>query len=194
MRFRFCGGEDCPDWLLAEIASLAAVSVVKVRQLTAEACQLLSEDKQIRPERLEALVADTKLQPKEVAALITAVHWIVHGGARDALEYQVLGDELQQLGMPKEHAGAIARVYRDRRDGLLKSLKQRSLRLSHLESIQWWHLQDKIGEKVGPEVLLHLDLGSNTRKVLLSEARLRVLVAELETARNISSRLQPTDE
>jgi len=64
--------------------------------------------------------------------------------------------------MPKEHAGAIARVYRDRRDGLLKSLRQRSLRLSHLESIQW-HLQDKIGEKVGPEVLLHLDLGSNTR-------------------------------
>jgi len=166
---------------------------VKVRQLTAEACQLLSEDKQIRPERLEALVADTKLQPKEVAALITAVHWIVHGGARDALEYQVLGDELQQLGMPKEHAGAIARVYRDRRDDLLKSLRQRSLRLSHLESIQW-HLQDKIGEKVGPEVLLHLNLGSNTRKVLLSEARLRVLVAELETARNISSRLQPTDE
>jgi len=193
MRFRFCGGEDCPDWLLAEIASLAAVSVVKVRQLTTEACQLLSEDKQIQPERLEALVADTKLQPKEVAALITAVHWIVHGGARDALEYQVLGDELQQLGMPKEHAGAIARVYRDRRDGLLKSLRQRSLRLSHLESVQW-HLQDKIGTKVGPEVLLHLDLGSNTRKVLLSEARLRVLVAELETARNISSRLQPTDE
>jgi len=105
MRFRFCGGEDCPDWLLAEIASLAAVSVVKVRQLTSEACQLLTEDKQIRPERLEALVTDTKLQPKEVAALITAVHWVVHGGARDALEYQVLGDELQQLGMPKEHAG-----------------------------------------------------------------------------------------
>jgi len=36
MRFRFCGGEDCPDWLLAEISSLAAVSVVKVRQLTTE--------------------------------------------------------------------------------------------------------------------------------------------------------------
>ena len=66
MRFRFCGGEDCPDWLLAEIASLAAVSVVKVRQLTAEACRLLAEDQPIVPERMVALVADTKLQAKEV--------------------------------------------------------------------------------------------------------------------------------
>ena len=32
------------------------------------------------------------------------------------------------------------------------------------------------------------------RKVLLSEARLRVLVAELETARNIGSKLQTSDE
>ena len=66
MRFRFCGGEDCPDWLLAEISSLAAVSVVKVRQLTAEACRLLAEDQPVVPERMAALVADTKLQAKEV--------------------------------------------------------------------------------------------------------------------------------
>jgi len=190
MRFRFCGGEDCPDWLLAEISSLAAVSVVKVRQLTTEACQLLAEDKQVVPERLSALVADTKLQPKEVAALMTAVHWVVHGAARDALEYQVLGDELQQLGMPKEHAGAIAR---DQRNGLLKALKQRSLRLSHLDSVQW-KLQENLGEASGPEILLNLGLGNRTRKVLLTEARLRVLVSELETVRNQSIRLQPLDE
>jgi len=169
------------------------VSVVKVRQITAEACQLLAEDKQIVPERLSSLVADTKLQAKEVAALMTAVHWVVHGGARDALEYQVLGDELQQLGMPKEHAGAIARVYRDQRNGLLKALKQRSLRLSHLDSVQW-QLQEKLGEESGLEVLLHLGLGKKTRKVVLTEARLRVLVAELETVRNQSIGLQSLDE
>jgi len=153
----------------------------------------LADDEQIVPERMAALVADTKLQAKEVAALMTAVHWVVHGGARDALEYQVLGDELQQLGMPKEHAGAIARVYRDQRKSLLKALKQRSLRLSHLDSVQW-QLQENIGEGSGPEVLLCLGLGKKSRKVLLSEARLRVLVAELETVRNQSVRLQPLDE
>jgi len=142
---------------------------------------------------MAALEADTKLQAKEVAALMTAVHWVVHGGARDALEYQVLGDELQQLGMPKEHAGAIARVYRDQRNGLLKALKQRSLRLSRLDSVQW-QLQENIGKGSGPEVVLCLGLGEKTRKVLLSEARLRVLVAELETAQNQSIRLQPLDE
>jgi len=153
----------------------------------------LADDEQIVPERMAALVADTKLQAKEVAALMTAVHWVVHGGARDALEYQVLGDELQQLGMPKEHAGAIARVYRDQRSGLLKALKQRSLRLSHLDSVQW-KLQENRGEESGPKILLNLGLGNGTRKVLLTEARLRVLVAELETVRNQSIRLQPLDE
>merc|ERR1719234_1259279 len=106
---------------------------------------------------------------------------------------QVLGDELQQLGMPKEHAGAIARVYRDQRNGLLKALKQRSLRLSHLDSVQW-KLQENLGEENGPEILLNLGLGNRTRKVLLTEAKLRVLVAELETVRNQSIRLQPLDE
>ena len=32
----------------------------------------------------------------QVAALMTAVHWVVHGGARDALEYQVSQERLDQ--------------------------------------------------------------------------------------------------
>ena len=45
---------------LGEKKSLVCIVIIT------QACQLLSEDKQIRPERLEALVADTKLQPNEV--------------------------------------------------------------------------------------------------------------------------------
>ena len=36
MRFKFCGGLDCPDWLLAEIATMAKISALKVRQLAQE--------------------------------------------------------------------------------------------------------------------------------------------------------------
>ena len=33
----------------------------------------------------------------QVAALMTAVHWVVHGGARDALEYQVSEESSQEV-------------------------------------------------------------------------------------------------
>ena len=107
--------------------------------------------------------------------------------------------------MPKEHAGAIARfppnnsyslhpqicqrpvmlativarVYRDQRNGLLKAMKQRSLRLSHLDSVQvvaltiglvnifliyQWKLQENLGKESGPEILLNLGLGNSTRR------------------------------
>ena len=36
MKFKFCGGLDCPDWLLAEIATMAKISALKVRQLAQE--------------------------------------------------------------------------------------------------------------------------------------------------------------
>uniref|UniRef100_A0A3B3D4M8 COMM domain containing 4 n=1 Tax=Oryzias melastigma TaxID=30732 RepID=A0A3B3D4M8_ORYME len=33
MRFRFCGDLDCPDWVLAEITTLAKMSSVKMKLL-----------------------------------------------------------------------------------------------------------------------------------------------------------------
>lgn len=33
MKFQFCWGTDCPDWLLAEIASLSALTSLKLRML-----------------------------------------------------------------------------------------------------------------------------------------------------------------
>ncbi|KAI2575263.1 COMMD4 isoform 8 [Pan troglodytes] len=36
MRFRFCGDLDCPDWVLAEISTLAKMSSVKLRLLCSQ--------------------------------------------------------------------------------------------------------------------------------------------------------------
>ena len=34
MKFKFCGGQDCPDWLLAEIAAMSSISAIKVKQIS----------------------------------------------------------------------------------------------------------------------------------------------------------------
>ena len=39
MKFRFCGGEDCPEWLGAEIATIAKVSSVRIRLLAKKIVQ-----------------------------------------------------------------------------------------------------------------------------------------------------------
>ena len=40
MKFSFCGGLDCPDWLLAEIAAMASISAVKVKQISVKVTTL----------------------------------------------------------------------------------------------------------------------------------------------------------
>ena len=34
MKFTFCGGLDCPDWILAEIAAMSSISAIKVKQIS----------------------------------------------------------------------------------------------------------------------------------------------------------------
>ena len=41
MRFQLCGGLDCPDWVLAEIAAMAKISSVKVRQLASQVQRII---------------------------------------------------------------------------------------------------------------------------------------------------------
>ena len=47
MKFKLCGGLDCPDWILAEIASLSSISAIKVKQLAIE----VTLDKRINIEK-----------------------------------------------------------------------------------------------------------------------------------------------
>ena len=80
---------------------------------------------------------DTKLPVDGVAAVLTSLSWVLLGGARDELDHSTLNYELLQLGTPKEHAGAIARVYKERRAQLILATRRDSLRLSSLVRVGW---------------------------------------------------------
>jgi hypothetical protein len=41
MKFRFCGDQDCPDWLLAEMTTLSRLTSVKTKLTTAQVIQAI---------------------------------------------------------------------------------------------------------------------------------------------------------
>ena len=85
------------------------------------------------------------------SALLSAISWILRGGAGNDMDSTDLNSELLQLGTPRsecaslaypsspsfrEHAGAITRVYKEKSQKIMDALKKRSLRLSSLETFE----------------------------------------------------------
>ena len=103
---------------------------------------------------------DTKLPVDGVAAVLTSLSWVLLGGARDELDHSTLNYELLQLGTPKEHAGAIARVYKERRAQLILATRRDSLRLSSLVRVGW-RVDQQVRvkeEEVGFDKVVRLEL------------------------------------
>ena len=77
----------------------------------------------------------SSVETEETAALVSALCWILRSAAANSLDHSRLHSELLQLGTPKEHAGAVSRVFRDQSSGLLALALQSSLRLSTLQAL-----------------------------------------------------------
>ena len=77
----------------------------------------------------------SSVETEETAALVSALCWILRSAAANSLDHSRLHSELLQLGTPKEHAGAVSRVFRDQSSGLLALAIQSSLRLSTLQAL-----------------------------------------------------------
>ncbi|KAK7072022.1 COMM domain-containing protein 4 [Halocaridina rubra] len=128
MRFRFCWDVDCPDWLLAEITTLSKLTSVKLRLLAGNVAKAipgttLSYDVVIK------LAKDAKLDEHGAEAVVAAVRWILESAAGAGVSASVLDSELQQLGLPKEHATAMTKVYMDHQESIHQHLRDASLKV-----------------------------------------------------------------
>ncbi|NXE66548.1 COMD4 protein, partial [Calcarius ornatus] len=136
-RFRFCGDLDCPDWVLAEISTLAKISSVKLKLICAQVLRdLLGEP--IEYDKILKLTSDAKLESGDVKATIAVLSFILSSAAKHNVDSESLSSELQQLGLPKaEHASGLCRSYEEKQSPLQDRLRACSLRLSQLGSVRW---------------------------------------------------------
>lgn len=136
MKFRFCGELDCPDWVLAEISTLSKITSVKMRLLCSQVIKDLLGDC-IDYGKVEKLTSDAKYDLSDVKASIAALSYILSSAAKYRVDGDSLSNELQQLGLPKEHSVALCKTYADNLIKLQDAFLQRSLKLNKLTELQW---------------------------------------------------------
>ncbi|XP_028630296.1 COMM domain-containing protein 4 isoform X1 [Grammomys surdaster] len=175
MRFRFCGDLDCPDWVLAEISTLAKISSVKLRLLCSQVLkELLGQG--IDYEKILKLTADAKFESGDVKATVAVLSFILSSAAKHSVDSDSLSSELQQLGLPKEHATSLCRCYEEKQSPLQEHLRACSLRVNRLASVGWrvdYTLSSSLLHSV-EEPMVHLQLqvapasGTPTQPVSMS--------------------------
>ncbi|XP_071824963.1 COMM domain-containing protein 4-like [Apostichopus japonicus] len=136
MRFRFCGDLDCPDWVLAEMSILSKITSVKMKLLCAQVIKnLLGEN--IDYEKVHKLTSDAKYEIGDVKASIAALTFILSSAVKHNVDGESLSNELQQLGLPKEHSTALCKTYEGKRDDVRRKFKDQSFRVSRLDGVDW---------------------------------------------------------
>uniref|UniRef100_A0A673NJ67 COMM domain-containing protein 4-like n=1 Tax=Sinocyclocheilus rhinocerous TaxID=307959 RepID=A0A673NJ67_9TELE len=128
--FRFCGDLDCPDWVLAEMSTLARMSSVKMKLLCVQVIKdLLDEGIDVRQH--------WRQQFGDIKAGIAVLSFILSSAAKHDVDSESLSSELQQLGLPKEHTTGLCKSYEDKHSALQEKLRGSSLRLGRLEAVNW---------------------------------------------------------
>ncbi|KAK1788832.1 hypothetical protein P4O66_002641 [Electrophorus voltai] len=199
MRFRFCGDLDCPDWVLAEISTLARISSVKMKLLCVQVIRDLF-DEDIDYDKVSKLTSDAKFETGDIKASVAVLSFILSSAAKHDVDSESLSSELQQLGLPKEHTTGLCKSYEDKHSALQEKLKQSSLRLGRLEAVNWrvdYTLSSsELMEVNEPIVQLrlqaqHPESGSTaTTVVSVTADKFRVLLTELKQAQAMMNALQ----
>ena len=139
MRFKFAGGLDAPEWLLAEIATLSLLTSVRTKLLVKEislriAGTLATYEKVNKQTSGFEDVGDAR-------AAVAALHFVVAGAATHNITPDELSAELQQLGLPRENSEAVARAFRDNVEAMSAALRSSTLRLPAWR-VEGWEVSD----------------------------------------------------
>ena len=182
---------DCPDWVLAEIQVLSKLTSIKLKLVVTEVIDAVIEKRDFDLDKLSNLTSGARIEVNEVRGVTAGIAFIVTSSAKYKTQKDVLSEELQQLGLPKEHATSLSKVYSDRQEALLSYLTITSQFHGHLASIK---LVDKKPKMSGarysvdvPYVKLKFDIetpdGKQESHVCFTREDLDNVIQDLESLR-----------
>lgn len=138
MRFRFCGGLEPPDWLLAEVPLLARVPVDAAAGLCAGvSTDLSASDGAVDHAAALFPAADGSDRSTEAVAVVTALRFVLTSAAKYDARPDDLRLELQQLGLDKPLAATVASAYASARVAIREQQRDQALTFARPEKMAW---------------------------------------------------------
>ncbi|KAI1287262.1 COMM domain-containing protein 4 [Halotydeus destructor] len=187
MRFRFCGDLDCPDWVLVQIQSLSKLTSIKLKLLVLEIVKSILTN-ELKYEKISEITSAARFDDGDVRAVSSAIEFIINTAAKYDVTGDTLSDELQQLGLPKEHASNISKVYSEKRNSLRQCLRENILRESKLEDVSWEVNHEIVADnlKITSAVAdLHFSTTTGVHSMVITRDKLSTMIAELKQARQM---------
>ncbi|XP_071871491.1 COMM domain-containing protein 4 [Bombus fervidus] len=188
MKFRFLGDGDCPDWLLAEINTLSRMTSIKIKILGQTVAKYLTE-RDLDEEKVRKITQDAKVELNDAKAMVAALELIFTSSARYGVSAADLSSELQQLGLPREHSAAIARLHTDHCPQITAALSSQSLRVSSLSSIEVLSCDNSSPFSTVSLKLKKLDGNVEDSVINISKKDVNVLLTELRRAKSLMENL-----
>lgn len=185
MKFRFLGDGDCPDWLLAEINTMTRMTSIKIKLLGQTIAKYLT-DGDFDKDKVKKIAQDTKLEINDAKAVTATLELILTSSARYGVSPADLNNELQQLGLPREHSGAIARLHTDFCSQITAVQSLQSLRVSRLSAIEVTRNRISCNSFPLYTILLKLEKLDGSKESFTINAtcvNLKVLLAELKSVK-----------
>ncbi|OZC12696.1 HCaRG protein [Onchocerca flexuosa] len=183
MKFHFVGGLDCPDWILAEMASLSKLPVLKFKNWCSSCVEcLISGRTEWNDEQLTILNADKTFDDESLKGMLAALTFILEKSTKSGCSARDLELEMQQLGLPAEHCKQLTKIYamnlEELKSGLLSSFpRASSLAISSVDAKE---------EGTGKVYIMNMRTNNHEDiSVMLNDAKLNYLVHELSQAMDV---------
>jgi hypothetical protein len=159
---------------------------------------------QIDYDKVLKLTTDAKFEISDVKASIAVLSFILSNATKFNVDAESLSNELQQLGLPKEHAMALCKTFEDSAESLRLEFLRRSLRLSRLDSVDWrvdYVLgSSRLKEVCEPFIQLRLGIRNPDTQAVenvsfsLSAAKFRVFLYEMKQAYSVMESIVPSSQ
>jgi len=192
MRFQWTGELDCPDWILAAVGDLSSLSVLKLRSIVLQ-CSKCLQGQQWDRQKLNSMQETISV---DLDNILSSCLYILESSSRFNCKPARLDEELQLIGLPREHSQTFAQIFSESRKGIQSILLEHRFKLP-AASIRSWTFEKAAvaaadNQPMTASALLNVELSTknenNSLKLSIPHPLMQSLIRDLRTAEKILER------